>query len=157
MLYFSKLRIIFISIICLFFIFIASNNLFSPDKRFFDKKINLGLDLQGGSYLLLEIDNTPVIEQKLQNTTSTIRTYFKEKGIRIGNLNLSSQKITFTVEDQFKKNVIDEFNNENSEINPYYQRFKSHQFDLIDLGNSFELSFSKQGLVDLKIHLKIKH
>tara|TARA_B100000214_G_scaffold369593_1_gene342913 strand:- start:282 stop:1835 length:1554 start_codon:yes stop_codon:yes gene_type:complete len=149
-LYFSKLRIIFISIICLFFIFIASNNLFSPDKRFFDKKINLGLDLQGGSYLLLEIDNTPVIEQKLQNTTSTIRTYFKEKGIRIGNLNLSSQKITFTVEDQFKKNVIDEFNNENSEINPYYQRFKSHQFDLIDLGNSFELSFSKQGLVDLK-------
>ncbi len=150
MLYFSKLRIIFISIICLFFIFIASNNLFSPDKRFFDKKINLGLDLQGGSYLLLEIDNTPVIEQKLQNTTSTIRTYFKEKGIRIGNLNLSSQKITFTVEDQFKKNVIDEFNNENSEINPYYQRFKSHQFDLIDLGNSFELSFSKQGLVDLK-------
>ena len=150
MLYFSKLRIIFISIICLFFIFIASNNLFSPDKRFFDKKINLGLDLQGGSYLLLEIDNTPVIEQKLQNTTSTIRTYFKEKGIRIGNLNLSSQKITFTVEDQFKKNVIDEFNNENSEINPYYQRFKSHQFDLIDLGNLFELSFSKQGLVDLK-------
>ena len=150
MLYFSKLRIIFISIICLFFIFIASNNLFTPDKRFFDKKINLGLDLQGGSYLLLEIDNTPVIEQKLQNTTSTIRTYFKEKGIRIGNLNLSSQTITFTVEDQFKKNVIDEFNNENSEINPYYQRFKSHQFDLIDLGNSFELSFSKQGLVDLK-------
>ncbi len=150
MLYFSKLRIIFISIICLFFIFIASNNLFSPDKRFFDKKINLGLDLQGGSYLLLEIDNTPVIEQKLQNTTSTIRTYFKDKGIRIGNLNLSNQKITFTVEDQFKKNVIDEFNNENSEINPYYQRFKSHQFDLIDLGNSFELSFSKQGLVNLK-------
>ena len=150
MLYFSKLRIISISFICLFFIFVASNNLFSPDKRFFDKKINLGLDLQGGSYLLLEIDNTPVIEQKLQNTTSTIRTYFKDKGIRIGNLNLSSQKITFTVEDQFKKNVIDEFNNENSEINPYYQRFKSHQFDLIDLGNSFELSFSKQGLVDLK-------
>ena len=150
MLYFSKLRIIFISIICLFFVFIASNNLLSSDKRFFDKKINLGLDLQGGSYLLLEIDNTPVIEQKLQNTTSTIRTHFKEKGIRIGNLNLSSQKITFTVEDQFKKNVIDEFNNENSEINPYYQRFKSHQFDLIDLGNLFELSFSKQGLVDLK-------
>ena len=150
MLYFSKLRIIFISIICSFFIFIASNNLFSPDKRFFDKKINLGLDLQGGSYLLLEIDNTPVIEQKLQNTTSTIRTYFKEKDIRIGNLNLSSQKITFTVEDQFKKNVIDEFNNENSEINPYYPRFKSHQFDLVDLGNSLELNFSKQGLVELK-------
>ena len=150
MLYFSKLRIISISFICLFFIFVASNNLFSPDKRFFDKKINLGLDLQGGSYLLLEIDNTPVIEQKLQNTTSTIRTYFKDKGIRIGNLNLANQKISFTVEEQFKQSVIDEFNNENSEINPYYPRFKSHQFDLVDLGNSLELNFSKQGLVELK-------
>ena len=67
MLYFSKLRIIFISIICLFFIFIASNNLLDSNKRFFDKKINLGLDLQGGSYLLLEIDNSPEIEQKIQN------------------------------------------------------------------------------------------
>ena len=150
MLYFSKLRIISISFICLFFIFVASNNLFSPDKRFFDKKINLGLDLQGGSYLLLEIDNSPVIEQKLQNTTTTIRTYFKDKGIRIGNLNLSNQKISFTAEEQFKQSVIDEFNNENSEINPYYPRFKSHQFDLVDLGNSLELNFSKQGLVELK-------
>ena len=150
MLYFSKLRIIFISLITIFFIFVASNNIFSPDKRFFDKKINLGLDLQGGSYLLLEIDNTPVIEQKLQNTTSLIRTYFKDKKIRIANLSLINQKITFTVEDQFKQNVIDALNDENSAINPFYPRFKSHQFDLVDLGNSLELTFSKQGLVELK-------
>ena len=106
--------------------------------------------MQGGSYLLLEIDNTPVIEQKLQNTTTLIRTYFKDKKIRIGNLSLKNQKIIFTVEDQFKQNVIDVFNDENSEINPYYPRFKSHQFNLVDLGNFFELSFSKQGLVELK-------
>ena len=78
MLYFSKLRIVFISLISLIFIFIASNNILSSDKKFFNKKINLGLDLQGGSYLLLEIDNSPVIEQRLQNTTSIIRTYFKD-------------------------------------------------------------------------------
>ena len=35
-------------------------------------------------------------------------------------------------------------------INPYYPRFKSHQFELVDSGNFFELSFSKQGLVELK-------
>ena len=104
MLYFSKLRIIFIFLITIFFIIIASNNIFSSDKKFFDKKINLGLDLQGGSYLLLEIDNTPVIEQRLQNTTSLIKTYFKDKKIRIGNLNLVNQKITFTVEEKFKQN-----------------------------------------------------
>ena len=150
MLYFSKLRIIFISLLTLFFIFVASNNIYSLDKRLFDKKINLGLDLQGGSYLLLEIDNSPVIEQKLQNTTSLIRAYFKDKNIRIGNLKLVNQKISFTVNDEFKQNVIDLFNDENSEINPFYPRFKSHQFDLVDLGSSLELTFSKQGLVELK-------
>ena len=73
MLYFSKLRIIFITIISLFFVLIASSNFFKIDNGFLNKKINLGLDLQGGSYLLLEIDNKPVIEQKLQNLTVTIR------------------------------------------------------------------------------------
>ena len=151
MLYFSKLRIIFISIITLFFIFIASNNLLESNNRFFDKKINLGLDLQGGSYLLLEIDNSPVIEQKLQNTSTLIRNYFKEKNIRLGNFKLSNEKISFIVDQKFKQSVVDEFQNENSQINPYYPRFKSHQFDIIDTGDALELSFSKQGLVELKV------
>ena len=79
MLYFSKLRILFITLISLLFIAIASSNLIKLDDDFFDKKINLGLDLQGGSYLLLEIDNAPVIEQKLQNLTTTNRNYFIEQ------------------------------------------------------------------------------
>ena len=69
MLYFSKLRIISILLFSILFILIASSNLFKFDDSFFNKKINLGLDLQGGSYLLLEIDNEPVVEQKLQNLT----------------------------------------------------------------------------------------
>jgi preprotein translocase subunit SecD len=150
MLYFSKLRIIFISIFSLFFIFIASNNLLNQDNRFIDKKINLGLDLQGGSYLLLEIDNAPVIEQKLQNTSTLIRSFFKEKNIRISNLNLTNDKLSFSVEDNFKQQVIDEFKSQNSDINPYYPVFKSHQFNLEEVGVLFEVSFSNQGLVELK-------
>ena len=150
MLYFSKLRIIFVSIFSLFFIFIASNNLLNQDNRFIDKKINLGLDLQGGSYLLLEIDNTPVIEQKLQNTSTLIRSFFKEKNIRISNLNLTNDKLSFSVEDNFKQQVIDEFKSQNSDINPYYPAFKSHQFNLEEVGDVFEVSFSNQGLVELK-------
>ena len=59
------------------------------------KKIKLGLDLQGGSYLLLEIDNEPVIEQKLQNLTTTIRNFFKDKNIRINNIKIDKQNIFF--------------------------------------------------------------
>ena len=62
MLYFSKLRIIFVTLISLFFIIITLSNLLKFDNDLLNKKINLGLDLQGGSYLLLEIDNSPVIE-----------------------------------------------------------------------------------------------
>ena len=57
MLYFSKLRIIFILLLSSFFILLASSNLFKFENNFLNKRINLGLDLQGGSYLLLEIDN----------------------------------------------------------------------------------------------------
>ena len=99
MLYFSKLRIIFISLISLIFIFFASSNLLKFSNEILNKKINLGLDLQGGSYLLLEIDNKPVIEQKLQNLSITIRNYFKEKNIRIRNIKLSDQKLSFSVND----------------------------------------------------------
>ena len=97
------------------------------DNKFLSKKINLGLDLQGGSYLLLEIDNTPVIEQKLQNLTTIIRNYFKDKNIRIKNIKLSDQQISFSVDEEYKETTLSEFNNQESNLNPYYPRFKKHQ------------------------------
>ena len=150
MLNFSKLRIFFVTLISLLFILIASSNLFKFSNDLLNKKINLGLDLQGGSYLLLEIDNTPVIEQKLQNLTITIRNYFKEKNIRINNLKLSDQKLSFTVDNEFKQVVIDEFSDEESVLNPYYPRFKSHQLDVNEENDIFNIKYSKQGLVELK-------
>ena len=150
MLYFSKFRIFFITLISLFFIFIASSNFFKFNSDYLDRKINLGFDLQGGSYLLLEIDNTPVIEQKLQNFTITLRNFFKEKNIRIQNIKLSNQKISFSVDSQFKELIIEEFKKEESELNQYYPRFKSHQFEIIEENNFFKVNYSKQGLVELK-------
>ena len=150
MLYFSKLRIIFITLFSLLFIAIASSNLFKFDDDFFDKKINLGLDLQGGSYLLLEIDNAPVIEQKLQNLTTTIRNYFKEQNIKINNIKIEGENIFFNVDNQSKQTIIDTFTDENSDINPYYPRFKSHQLNIEDTGLNLKVNFSKQGLITLK-------
>ena len=150
MLYFSKLRILSITLFSLLFILIASSNLFKVDDSFFDKKINFGLDLQGGSYLLLEIDNAPVVEQKLQNLTATIKNYFKDKNIRINNIKIEDQNIFFNVDDQSKQLIIDTFADEDSDINPYYSRFKSHQLVLEETSLNFKVSFSKQGLITLK-------
>ena len=150
MLYFSKLRIIFISLISLIFIFFASSNLLKFSNEILNKKINLGLDLQGGSYLLLEIDNSPVIEQKLQNLSITIRNYFKEKNIRIRNIKLSDQQLSFSVDDEFKQIILDEFSDEESEINPYYQRFKSHQLEIEEVNSVLTVNFSRQGIIEIK-------
>ena len=150
MLYFSKLRIVFIVLISLFFIIIASSNFLKVNNNLLDKKINLGLDLQGGSYLLLEIDNDPIIEQKLQNLTIIIRNFFKEKNIKINNMKLLEKVLLFNVKDEDKQLVLDSFKDENSEINPYYATFKSHQFDIVEENNFLKISYSKQGLVELK-------
>ena len=150
MLYFSKTRIISIIIFILVFIFVSSSNFLNFSNNTINKKINLGLDLQGGSYLLLEIDNKPVIQQKLQNLTSTIRRYFKEIGIKIFDISIKDENIFFKVDEENKEKVLAVFNDEESEINPYYPRFKSHQLDIYDETVNLKISFSKQGLVELK-------
>ena len=150
MLYFSKFRIISVILISLFFILIASSNLFKFENNLLNKKINLGLDLQGGSYLLLEIDNNPVIEQKIQNLSITIRNYFKDKNIRIKNLKILGQKLSFSVDENFKQIILDTFNDEESELNPYYPRFKSHQLDITEENDIFFVNYSTQGIVKLK-------
>jgi len=99
---------------------------------------------------LLEIDNDPVIEQKLQNLTVTIRNFFKEKNVRITNFKLSNQTLSFTSDENSKQTILDEFASEESELNPYYQRFKSHQLDIVEENNFFNVSFSKQGIINLK-------
>ena len=150
MLYFSKTRIISIIIFILVFIFVSSSNFLNFSNNTINKKINLGLDLQGGSYLLLEIDNKPVIQQKLQNLTSTIRSYFKEIGIKIFDISIQDENIFFKVDEENKEKILAVFNDEESEINPYYPRFKSHQLDIYDETDNLKISFSKQGLVELK-------
>tara|TARA_B100000902_G_scaffold395421_1_gene453966 strand:+ start:267 stop:1802 length:1536 start_codon:yes stop_codon:yes gene_type:complete len=144
------LRIIFISLVSLFFIVIASSNLIKFNSGYLDKKINLGLDLQGGSYLLLEIDNSPVIEQKLQNLTLTLRSHFKEKNIKLSKFKLLNDQLSFSVDKKFKQIILEDFTNENSNINPYYPRFKSHELDIIEKENIFYVNYSKQGIVKLK-------
>ena len=150
MLYFSKLRIIFIALTSLFFVLIASSNIFKFSNEVLDKKINLGLDLQGGSYLLLEIDNSPVIEQKLQNLTITIKNYFKDKKIKIKNIKLINQNLKFSVDDKFRQTILETFRDKESNLNPYYPRFKSHQLNITEEEGGFIVNYSKQGIVELK-------
>ena len=151
MLYFSKFRIFLISFFTLILVFFASTNFTKFDDNFFDKKINLGLDLQGGSYLLLEIDNQPVISQKLQNYVSILRKYFKDNSINYKNLLLENDKfVKFEISSSQLDKIENLLKDEESIINPYYPMYKAHQFDLEIVNNKFILNLSKYGIIEIK-------
>ena len=151
MLYFSKLKIISVIIFTIILSYFSISNFTKFDDSIFNRNINLGLDLQGGSYLLLEIDNSPVIEQKLQNKLIQIKKFLKDKNILYKNLNIVNNKtISFEVDNQFIDSTVSLFKDKDSEINPYYEKFKTNEFDLLLSDNKIELSYSKYGLVKLK-------
>ncbi len=151
MLYFSKLKIISVLIFTIILSYFSISNFTKFDDNFFSRNINLGLDLQGGSYLLLEIDNSPVIEQKLQNKLIQIKNFLKDKNILYKNFNIIDNKIiSFEVDNEFIDSAVSLFEGKNSEINPYYEQFKTNQFELLINNNNIQLSYSKYGLVQLK-------
>jgi len=98
-LYFSKLKIIFIYLLIIFLSYFTILNFLSPNYKFSNKKINLGLDLQGGSYLLLEVDANPIVVQKLQNKFSDLKKYFKNQNIKFRNIKIKNNQIQFELED----------------------------------------------------------
>ena len=150
MLYFSKIKIILILIISLIISYFTLSNFVKFDDEIFKRKINLGLDLLGGSYLLLEVDNNPVITQKIQSKSLELKKLMKEEDIFFNNLVLINNEITFSTDDKSKESIVKLLDDDDSEINPYYPNFKSHEFDIIIENNNIILKYSDYGLVLLK-------
>ena len=85
MLYFSKWKTITIlGIVALGFLFALPNAI--PAKKLetwptsLQRTINLGLDLQGGAHMLLEVDLTSVLEQETENLRDSVRAALQEAG-----------------------------------------------------------------------------
>ena len=151
MLYFSKTRIFLISLFTILFTILAISNFTKFEDNIINKKINLGLDLQGGSYLLLEIDNKPVILQKLQITATQIKKYFRNNKIFFKNFSIiDDQSISFEVNSIDNEKIKNLFEDKNNIINPYYSQYRAHQLELDISENNFRLNFSKYGLIEIK-------
>ncbi len=150
MLYFSKLRVFSVLIFTLVISYFAASNFLKFDDDYFSKNIKLGLDLQGGSYLLLEIDNGPVVTQKLQSKLLELKRYFKDKNLVLKNFSVDQDSIYFESNDNNIDEVKNILDDDNSEINQYFHQYKSHQFDFVEKNNIFKLTLSNYGLVLLK-------
>ena len=96
MLNFPKWKIVIICLVSLFGIAFALPNLFSSEaleespEWLPNKKINLGLDLQGGSHLLLSVDVKDVFNERLESVEDVIRNSLRKN--RIGYKGLTTKK-----------------------------------------------------------------
>ena len=62
----------------------------NSNNWFFDNKINLGLDLQGGSYLLLEVQTEVLMQEELNNISDSIQ--FIARGLQTNIINIISEE-----------------------------------------------------------------
>jgi len=150
-LYFSKIKVFIIYTIIIILTLSFSVNLVDNDKNFFfSKKVNLGLDLQGGSYLLLEVDSNPIIKKNLQEKLIQLRKYFQTNNIKYKNLKIINQTINFSISESDFKLFEDFFLNKDNLINSYYDQFRSYEMVYTNKNNNINIEYSKFGLIEIK-------
>ena len=151
MLYFSKLKIIFIYILIIFLSYFSFSNFLSQNYKLFDNKINLGLDLQGGSYLLLEVDSNPVVLQRLQKKFSELKKYFKNQNIKFENIRIENNQIRFEIEDTSIDTFVTAFTSKNdNSLNNYLEQYRAFEFDHTINNNEVFINYSKFGIIEIK-------
>ncbi|TCU20832.1 protein translocase subunit secF /protein translocase subunit secD [Rhizobium azibense] len=102
MLHFSRWKTVLIWLIVLVAALGAAPNLFTdvslpgwmPQKR-----VALGLDLQGGSHIVLKAERSDIVRKRLENTVASVRARLREAGIRYTGLAGNGQTIQVRITD----------------------------------------------------------
>ncbi len=149
MLNFSKINVISIYVIFFIVSIFSILNFQNQDNRVIDKKVNLGLDLQGGSYLLLEINSDPLINEKIQSKVILLKKLLKNNGLAYSNFKISSKELSFQTDDIEKLKILF-FSKKDNYLNPYINKYNSYELDLITVGkNQVKVVFSKYGILTI--------
>lgn len=103
----ARWKIILILIVCAFGIIYSSPNFMGAGTRdwvsknlpaiFPSKSVNLGLDLQGGSHILLQVELDNVIAERAESTTSGLRPELRKKKIRYKRLKDTKDGVLVTL------------------------------------------------------------
>src|SRR5437660_1418506 len=103
MLYFENWKIALICAVCALGVLLSLPNLFSPSflaqvpDWLPHKQVALGLDLRGGSYLLLEVDVAAAQRERLNAITDNVRNALRDANIGYTGLNVEGDAIVFTM------------------------------------------------------------
>ncbi|MDD5586535.1 MAG: protein translocase subunit SecD [Alphaproteobacteria bacterium] len=109
MLYLERWKIILIVAVCVFGVLYASPNIMGPRTVAWMQKnlpsflpvqtVNLGLDLRGGSHLLLEVATDTVIDERMQTLVDQTRGELRSAKVGYTDLGLSGGAVHFKLTD----------------------------------------------------------
>src|SRR5712672_1361536 len=102
MLYFANWKVLLISGVCLLGVLLSALNLLTPAQLaylpgFMRKQVALGLDLRGGSYLLLQVDVAAAQHERLNTVIDSVRNTLRDAHIGYTGLNVEGDAIAFTI------------------------------------------------------------
>src|SRR6266851_1262467 len=103
MLYFASWKVTLICAVCALGVLLSLPNLFSPSllaqlPNFVPhKQVALGLDLRGGSYLLLQVDVAAAQRERLNLLIDNVRNALRDANIGYTGLEVENDAITFTI------------------------------------------------------------
>src|SRR5438105_15381203 len=103
MLYFASWKVLLICGACALGVLLSLPNLFTPAQlsqlpEFIPhKQVALGLDLRGGSYLLLEVDFAKAQQERLNTIIDSVRNTLRDAKIGYTGLNVEGDAITYTI------------------------------------------------------------
>lgn len=110
MLYFPRWKIALIVGACLMFIVLSIPSFLPETTRaklpgWLQHTVNLGLDLQGGSHLLLEVDFDAYVKEQMTNLADDVRSRLREKKIGYRGLGVRDGKVNFTLREDVTEDV----------------------------------------------------
>ena len=104
MLYFARWKIVVILAICLLGLIYASPNFWRSDSLgtglpswIPHKTVNLGLDLQGGAHLLIEVQTAAVLQERLEAVEDNVRRSLRDARIGYRGLGVRGNAVVFTL------------------------------------------------------------
>ena len=149
MLNFSKINVLIIYLLFIFIAIFSFLNLQNENNQLIKKKINLGLDLQGGSYLLLEINSDSLIQEKIQSKVIPIKKLLKDNGINYNNFKINKENLSLSLDNIEKFDLLFNSRKDNL-VNPYIDNYRSYELEYKKVkNNQIEIFFSKFGLLTI--------
>jgi preprotein translocase subunit SecD len=104
---------ILIALVCVLGLLYAAPNFFAKDT-FSDwpswlpgQQINLGLDLQGGSHLLLQVDTKTVIAERLSGVEDSVRRLLRSAKIKYKGLGVRNLAVVFSARDPSQAEIVE--------------------------------------------------